>query len=448
MRKLAGLVAGVALSLVAAGCTQTSAPVQTPRPSTSSSSATEPGPLTLRIAVYGNRSLVRSYRDLADAFTKNNPGVSVELEATPDATSSSDRLRNEFADGNAPDVFLAGQDQLPGLVARGRVRPLDMLLERRGVDFGDGYQRDGLEAFSAESALQCMPHDVSPLVVYYNQDLLNPRSLIEERGDPPPTARQGWTWEQFSLAARRIAKDDVKGVYFEPELEVLAPFIWSGGGEIVDDLEEPTSLTLSSGDSRAVLEEILPLLRDPDVTPTPAQVGREGAVSAFQNGDLGMILGTRALVPQLRAAPGLDFEVFPLPNLGTPRTISSITGYCVSAETEHVAAAADFVAFAVGREGASISAQSGHLVPSNVEVVHSAAFTQPDKEPANAFLFSDGIRSANETPFVEAWPDVLRQTEPLIDRMLNAPVIDLERLLAQIDARSQSLLAPLGPTLS
>ena len=50
------------------------------------------------------------------------------------------------------------------------------------MDFGDGYTRNGLEAFSADAALQCMPTDVSPLVVYYN-----PR-LIELTGSPSPAA--------------------------------------------------------------------------------------------------------------------------------------------------------------------------------------------------------------------------------------------------------------------
>ena len=47
------------------------------------------------------------------------------------------------------------------------------------MDFGDGYTRNGLEAFSVDAALQCMPLDVSPLVVYFNPRLIE---LDQHRG--------------------------------------------------------------------------------------------------------------------------------------------------------------------------------------------------------------------------------------------------------------------------
>ncbi len=84
--------------------------------------------------------------------------------------------------------------------------PVDQLLEERGVEFGDSYQRLGLEALSAEQALQCMPYDVSPLVVFYNPGLVPFRRLIET-GDSPLTPMTGWTWEQFARAGRLVATE-------------------------------------------------------------------------------------------------------------------------------------------------------------------------------------------------------------------------------------------------
>ena len=443
MRKLVAAAAVVAaLSALAVGCTEGNPGAeQSPSPSVASPSA-KSGPVTLRFAVYGAKGLVAAYREMAEAFTSSNPQVRVRIEHSPDAATATQQLESQFLKNDAPDVFLTGQERLPDLVAKGRVQPLDALLEERAVDFGDGYQRDALEAFSEEAALQCMPSDVSPLVVYYNKSLVDPRSLTVEDGDEPPTAREGWDWEQFSLAARRAARGRPNGLYIEPDLKTLAPFVWSGGADLVDDLEVPTSLTLSSGDSMAAIEEVLSLLRDPDVSPSREQLADKGAIDRFKQGQLGMVLGTRALLPELRAVRGFDFDVFPLPSLGAPATISSISGYCMSSGTEDIEAAADFIAFAVSRQGATITGRSGYVVPSNVEVAHSRAFNQPGKQPANAFLFSDGIQRANETPFVAEWPQVIRETRPLLDRMFYAPVIDLEALLTEIDARSQRILAP------
>jgi len=441
------LVAGTALSalcLVAAGCTSGGAddPAVEPSPAASSTAGPSDEPVALDFAVYGNNEQIESYVDLANAFTKNNPNVSITVQRAPTADAAMANLDTRFETGNAPDVFLVEHEDLPALMAQQRVHPVDQLLEARKVDFGDGFQRAGLEAFSADSSLQCMPHDVSPLVVYYNRDLLNLRSLSQDE-DEVPNAEDGWTWEQFAQAARQMSHGKVRGVYIAPTLQELAPFIWSGGGDLVDDRDAPSTLTLSEGDSSDAIEQVLTLVRDPQVTPSRAELDRAGAVQRFKQGRIGMILGTRELTPQLRKAPGLDFEVMPLPKLGPYRTISEMTGYCIAAETEQLETAADFLAFATGREGATITALSGYVVPSNLQVAHSPAFNQPTEDPQNAFVFNEGVRRAERPPFVRQWPRVLHETRPMLERLYYVPVIDdLDEQLQQIDAASQPILAP------
>lgn len=442
------LVASAVVSslCVAAGCTTSdNRPAEPPSASAADPASPTRQQVDLRFAVYGDPPLLDAYAELAEAFERRNPQVDVEVTTAPNAARALGELRAGFGEPTSPDVFLADRKWLPSLLAGARVRPVDVLLEERGLDFGDRYQRDGLEAFSADSALQCMPHDVSPVVVYYNQRLVNPARLVEEPGDDPPTARTGWSFEQFSRAARQASRGPALGVHLDPDLETLAPFIWSGGGDLVDDQEAPTSLTLSEGDTRAALERVLTLVRDPDVTPTSRQLSWPAAVNRFKRGKLAMIFGTRALTPELRDAPRLDFEAFPLPSLGGYSTISTVNGYCISTQSDHVGAAADFIAFAVGRVGARITSRSGYVVPSNVEVAQSRAFKQPARQPKNAFLFSTGTRLADEVPLVAPWPRVVQTTRPLLKEMFYAPVINLDSLLAQADRRSQTILAPAVP---
>jgi multiple sugar transport system substrate-binding protein len=445
VRRLVGATTVAALCAVPAACTTDPAePSDPPSPSVSLSTASSTGPVTLDFAVHGNDEQIESYVDLANAFTKNNPNVTINVQRAPDASATMANLATKSEQGDPPDVFLMEHDALPALMQEQRIQPVDALLEERRIDFGDGYQRDALEAFSADSALQCMPHDVSPLVVYYNEDLLNLRALVEDEEDTP-TAEDGWTWDEFALAARQMTRGRTKGVYIEPRLEQLAPFIWSGGGDLVDDPTAPTTLTLSDEGVREALEQVLTLTRDPQVTPTRDELDRRDPVTRFMNGRIGMLLGTRALVPQLREAEGLDFDVMPLPSLGPYRTISQTSGYCISAQTKELQTAADFLAFAVGREGATITTIDGYIVPANLQVAHSPAFTQPGSQPENSFVYNEGVRRAEPTPFVPEWPEVVQETRPYLERMFYAPVIDLESLLLQIDQASQSVLAPEVP---
>ena len=440
-RGVKALVSGVALFGLVAGCSTSGAGAkgESPEPSSSgpASSSAPPEPATITVAVYGPKGSLGAYDTLADRFAVEHPNVTVNVKRYPDA----DAVLKSVESGQAPDVFVMDHDHLPQMVKDKVVRPVDALLEARQVNFGDGYQRGGLTAFAADAHLQCMPHDVSPVVVYYNQDLVDLKRLGNDV-DEAPSALDGWDWQMFTAAARQASRGKAGGVYIDPSLASLAPFIWSAGGEIVDDPQAPTTLTLSDSDSRAALEQVLALVRDPQLTPSSRDLEKQDAITRFTRGKLGMILGTRALTPRLRAAENLRFDVMPLPSLGRFRTIADMTGYCISAGTAAPDAAADFLAFAVGDEGAAITARSGYVVPSNVAVANSSDFTQQSQEPASSFIFNEGVRRAQDLPFVPEWPQVSEAVKPALNRMFYAPVIDLDSLLDEIDTTSTQVLAP------
>jgi multiple sugar transport system substrate-binding protein len=434
---------------VLVGCTPSEpsgspSPEPSSPPSSPSATASAAVPVTLRFGVYGAPAELASYNKLARIYSVEHPEVTIEVQASRDLATAAQRLDQGFADGTAPDVFLMDHDLLPSYVRAGQVQPVDQLLEERDVLFGDNYTRLALEAFSADSALQCMPHDVSPLVVFYNTAMLHPRRLVTDDDQEPPSIENGWTWPQFALAAQQMSGDGVKGFYLPPTLETLAALVRSAGDDIVDDERLPTTLTFADDGTREALEEILAVARDTRLTPTPEQLQRQDAVTRFENGRLGMLVGTHDLVPRLREADGLSFDVFPLPNLGRPRTVAEMSGYCISAESAHVPAAADFLAFATSPEGARLTTANGSAVPVNLPVLHSDLFAQPGQQPANVQVFTDGVRRSTPMPFVPAWPEVVRGAQPLLGRLFHDPVLDLDRLLPRIDQRSEALLAPAG----
>jgi multiple sugar transport system substrate-binding protein len=345
-------------------------------------------------------------------------------------------------------VFLANSDKVSQLLAEDRVQPVDELLEERNVEFGDAYERLGLEAFAGESALQCMPNDVSPHVVIYNEGLLDLSAAVQPGETVPDPTVAGWTWRQFALAAQAASQPGVQGVYLPPELSTLAPLLRSAGGDIVDDDQSPTTLTLDDAGSREAVAAILALARDGRVNPTPEQLRRADAVSRFEDGRLAMMIGTRAMVPRLREASGLVFDVYPLPHFGRFQTVADVTGYCISRTSEHVDAAADFLAFASGDRGARIMARSGGIVPANLSALRSRAFQQPDLSPDNVGVFTDFVRRAETLPSPLRWAEVVRRTRPLIARLFYDTVLDLEVQLAQIDEVSARVLAEPTPSPS
>ena len=251
-RRIVASVLAVGALVVTASCSSGGdepATKTTPTP-------TATGPTLLTFAVYGPPQVITAYTKIAADFSAEHPDTVVNVRPYDSEAQAEEALAKERAAGNPPDAFLTGLDDLPTLVQDKAVRRLDDLLGERHVDFGDGYQRDSLEAFSSDNALQCMPVDVSPLVVYLNTDLVSLAGLTgpEER---PITPETGWSLEDFAAAARQASRGGIRGVYVAPELTQVAPFIWSGGGHVVDDLDEPTTLTLADSASASALEKLL-----------------------------------------------------------------------------------------------------------------------------------------------------------------------------------------------
>lgn len=439
-RSVRGLgVLSIAAALVLTGCTASVEPTPAPdaSPTPTTAAPTTAAPVTLRFGVPEDALLRPAFEDLVRGFNRSNPGATAELVELDPSAELTAALATD-----PPDVFVAGSEQAPALVEAGLVQPVDVLMGERGITFGDSYQRLGLEAFSAQQSLQCMPYDVSPLVVLYNPGLVNFRRVAEP-GDEPPNADTGWSFEEFTRAARQMSQQDgVKGLYVEPELDILMAMARSGGVDIVDDPRNVTTLTLSDGGTRAVLEEVLPVFRDTDLTPTARQLERRDALTRFAREQIGMLVGTRRLVPELREQAGFDFDVFPLPRVARSRSVASVSGFCLSAGTEQSAAAADFIAYAAGEQGARILARTGAVVPAHLPTLSSEAFTQPGESPASTLVFDEAVEKSSVVPFSPQWPDLRRAVEPDLEALFTEPLIDLDRLLPQIDERSRSVLSP------
>jgi multiple sugar transport system substrate-binding protein len=411
------------------------------------------GPTKLTFGVWGSDREIAAYQTVVDTYNDSAAGVEVTIRSWPDA----DALADSLAAGEpAPDVFLLDRADLRTVTERGLNRPLLELVDERGVDLGDGYSRDAVLAFSAADELQCMPYGVSPMVMYYNRELIDfPR--MAERGLPTPTpvdtigdgdpndiTYPAWNFEQFRAAAEFASRprQETKGIYVEPTLRGLAPFVYAGGGNLFDDESEPTSLAFSSDDTRDALTPTLELLRDPALTLTEEELAEASAVKWFKRGKLGMIPGSRSMVPDLRGTPGLEFDVMPMPSIDEQATIGDVSGLCIAARpAATIPEAADFLVYLVSAEAVSRVATAGYLVPANLQVAASDDFLQPDLRPASAEIFISSIRDMRLLPLIDFRSLEAAVRAPL-RQLLTMPVPDTEALTTQIDEESRQVLGP------
>lgn len=435
--------ASIGLLLVAlalAGCQADAGP--TPEPEASSTAA-GPTDRTLDFAVFGSEDELEAYQSLVDVYNSLYEGA----EMTMTGYSTREELMGEMRQtGTVPDVFLSAHRDLAYLQQEQLLQPVDQLLIERGLDFGDLYSRDALLAYSADSRLQCMPVGVSPMVIFYNTELVDFPAMIE-RGIPAPVEGNGWNFEQFVEAVEFASKPrrKTRGIYVDPSLRGLAPFIYSAGGEVFDDPEEPTSLAFSEDSTRGALETVLSVLRDPRLTLSDRQLRRRSALEWFKRGKLGMLPGFREQVPQLRNVPDLDFDVIPMPSIERSATVANLTGMCVSADTGNVTAAADFLVHMASSVSVRRLVSTGSLVPANLEVALSDDFLQPGREPLHAQAFTNTVRTIVQPPMLDNLTSLEDAVHGSLQTLLTAPVLaDLEALTTRIDLESREVLQPEG----
>ncbi len=368
-------------------------------------------------AFWGDPAEEAAYDEVIAGFEAANPDVDVEAVYTPGQDDYQTKLSTAFAAGQPPDVFLINYRRFGQYAARGALEPVGPLLRESQTLHEEDFYQEPLEAFRYRGGeLTCLPQNISSLVIYYNQD------LFEANGVPLP--EPGWTWDDFVAAAEALTYDqdgdhinEVYGLAVDPSFIRYAPFIWGAGGEIVDDLDNPTTLTLDTPEARAGIEAFISLgYTDHGVVPNESEALAEDNESRFMRGGAAMLLQSRRVVPTLREIDGFTWDVAPLPEgLAGPATVLHSDAFCLAADATDKDAAWRFIEYAAGVEGQTTLAYTGRTVPSLRSVAESDAFLKGTRlggqvgiglPPRSARIFLDTIPTIRRVPSISTWPEV------------------------------------------
>ncbi|MCA1983130.1 extracellular solute-binding protein [Nocardioides nematodiphilus] len=442
MRSIRAVAAALALTaavpLVLAGCGG-AANTTAPRPT--ATVTVTPQPVALTVGFFGTAREIAAYQAAIDNYDAANQRVTLTLKTWRNAAL----MMRDLAGGTpAPDIFLAERGDLDVLQGSKLTQPLDDLLAARNVDLGDGYSREALEAFSADHHLTCMPYAATPQVLFYNTDLVD-FDAMKAQGQPVPgdLTSGKWNLAQFDAAAHWAARpaQGIRAFVQPTDITGLAPYLYSGGGKVVDDDGSPTSLALSDDSNQGVWDKVLPVLSDAETAVTGRQLRGHSALQWFRRGRLAMLVGDRSMVPALRDQVGLHWDVIGLPAVGEQATVGDYTGLCMSAQSKDPQAAADLLAYLISRPAVSLVAHAGYIVPASAEVAMSEDFLQPYQRPAHAQVFVNASRAMHILPIGSTYlEEIDRQTDGLIANLFR-PGADTASLTQQIDAASQPVLA-------
>ncbi len=372
-----------------------------------------PGSAPVRLQVFGDPLEIKAYQDLIEAYRAKHPAAKIELIAVGKQKDHMAKLATSFAAGDAPEIFILNFRRFGQFAAKGVLEPLGPAMQARGLWNESEFYPQPVEAFQYDGVQQCLPQNASSLVVYWNKKLFAQARLEAPKPD--------WTMRDLLTAAFKIQAfartQEGKGVYglgLDPTLIRLAPFIWSFRGELVNDLRQPTRITLD-GAAPLALSFVKSLIQRYRVVPPLAAYKAETHEARFVRGGLGMLLDSRRLTTTLRAHRELDWDVAPFPRLGAPVSVLHADGYCMAKSTRDPTAATDFIAFALGEEAQALLTKNGRLVPSRISVAQSPAFLDPTQPPASAQVFLDAIPQLRRTPNIAEWHEIETKADTLLE---------------------------------
>ncbi|GGR55877.1 hypothetical protein GCM10010197_22950 [Nocardioides luteus] len=401
--------------------------------------------MKLVFGVSGHKALVDTYKQLAAEYTQQVPNVTVEVKSWPTA----DQLTAAITGGEKVDVVLTPRADVVKFAEDKNIQPVDTLLEARNVDFGDKYSREAMEDFSVDRRLECMPYSVSPQVVYVNTGLIDFEAMKEE-GLPTPSVRadgslRNWNLEQFGAAMTHATEQrkGLRGTYVEPNLTALMPWLAGAGATLFDDPLEPTTTAL--GESSSAYEDLVEVFSQPNVLATSKELHGRTPFQAFKQGRLVALAGDRSLVSELRATDGMQWDVMPMP--GGNGTTGDYAGLCMGAEATDADTAADFLTYLISTESVVKMVRTGHFVPVNSEVGYAPVFTQPQRNPRNARIFTDTVRDMQVLPEVTQLAQLQKVAAAPVRGSLTVSEPDqVEDYATQIDELSKTVFPQPTPT--
>jgi multiple sugar transport system substrate-binding protein len=410
---------------------------------------------SVRFLVFGDPAEIQAYRTLIGEFSKAEPEIDVQLIEASDREDLIARLSTSLAGGEPPDLFLMNYRFYGQFAARDVLEPLGPYVDdSERFELTDFYPQ-AVDAFRWDGDVTCMPQNISSLVVYYNRD------LFERFNVPPP--KSGMLWSDFVATAQAMTRDEnglpvrgadpdvpqptttatpaVYGLGVEPSIIRIAPFIWSAGGDVVDDDERPTRLTFDSPQATQILRLFFELRSLHGVVPSDVEVEAEDDESRFANGRLAMLLQSRRSVPTFREAAKFDWDVVSLPVFANPAGILHSDAYCLTKASESKDAAWRFVEYAIGPEGAPIVARTGRTVPSLKSVAESDAFLDPNAKPRNSRVFLDGIAHIRHVPTISTWPEIEDVAGPILENGMYLPNQRAEDVAAELVEKTKPIFA-------
>ena len=211
------------------------------------------------------------------------------------------RMKNE---GKAPDVLFLTPETMAGLAQFGILAQLgddDEAFELSAIK--EAYINESSSAGRIEGITYGLPTDVSVEVLLYNP------AMLPGTGGQPPSDLEAF-WEMLGVGSSG-ARPTAGFILPDAGMKSLAPFVWSNGGELVNDEGTKASGFLNKPINVAVFNKFAASLENSAITVAD---GKDEALARFVYGETAMtLIDTSDIAAFTSQYPDFVFETVAFP---------------------------------------------------------------------------------------------------------------------------------------
>lgn len=356
---------------------------------------------------------------------EQNPDIEIKLQTAPWSDFFT-KLTTNMASGNMACVTGMSGAQLGGYTAGFRELS-DEDLKTAGIDKADFTPgSDGILSF--EGALYGMPFDVSAMLMFYNQDMLDAAGAA--------TPEIGWTVEDFEQIAEDATTDGKHGFAM-----AMGGYQWLSMPMSVSGKQAATEagvLEIDDPDFSAAAEWYAGLATEKKVAAPVASASDLGwGENQYSGGNAAMAVdGTWNAVSYLTNDSGFTAGMAPLP-AGTNGSSSPVlgSGYGIAKDCENPEAALKVMGSLLGADAQDYIASSGRSYPART-ASQPLYFESLDEE------YRDQVQSVFEAAFENTVPLYMTNNWAKLESYITPNLVsvyngDLEMGQLLSDAQSQ-----------
>ncbi|MGP3971818.1 extracellular solute-binding protein [Streptomyces sp. 6N223] len=345
-----------------------------------------------------NETEAKVFQAVAEDFEKQNPDVTVEY-VNIGFDDAENRFKNAAGANEAPDVMRTEVAWVADFASLGYLYPLD---GTAAVDNQEDFLDQAWASTQYQGQTYAVPQVIDTLALFYN------KKLLDDAGVEVPETLQDVQDSTDAFKDAGAAPLYVRG----DDPYWFLPFLYGEGGDMVDADAEQVTIDNDAGVAAFTrMQELI----DSGAAITDTSDGWENMMSAFAEGEVGMMINGPWAIADATTALGDNLGVAPVPAGSTAQAApQGGWNYSVYAGTPEADASFEFVRYMSSAKTQQRITEELSLLPTRESVYEQPSVAGNEMVQ----FFRPAVEVAHERPWIPEAQSLFEPLEVSIEAML------------------------------